>query len=294
MGGACWGLARGNSRRLRDGDPNGIPATAPGTIDCGRRAARVAGGRACCDRPGTRRVGLTCAGHRVGLGRGVALGPCVRAERPMGAVRSGQGQPAVRNPAWVSGTAHIPAGSATVRYTAMPPARRARNTSSLPAPYPRQSSSSCWASEEITSARSSNTDLSCVTRHRSMISRPQQRRNRHEVLRRFAHAQLNFVPVQRLIANKRQIRRFNVVLGSSTDPQRCFFVLEPAVVNPHPLPIEGHQQGSVRSGVENERYIAFLSQTGKQDMPFHVGPTGGIAESSSQHAKGSACADSSR
>ena len=109
------GWARGNSRRLRDGDPNGIPAAAPGTIDCGRRAARVAGGRACCDRPGTRRVGLACAGHRVGLGRGVALGPCARAERPMGAVRSGQGQPAVRNPAWISGTARIPPGTAQWR-----------------------------------------------------------------------------------------------------------------------------------------------------------------------------------
>ena len=51
MGGACRGLARGDSRRPRDGDPNGIPAAAPGTIDCGRRVARIAGGRACCDRP---------------------------------------------------------------------------------------------------------------------------------------------------------------------------------------------------------------------------------------------------
>ena len=123
---------------------------------------------------------------------------------------------------------------------------------------------------------------------------PQQRGNGYERFRRFADAQLDFVSVQRCITNKGQVCRFGEVLGNSTDSQRCFFVLEPSVVNPHPLPIEVHQQGGVRSGIENERDIAALSQSGEQDMPFHVGPTGDIAESSSQHTGESACAGSSR
>ena len=125
-----------------------------------------------------------------------------------------------------------------------------RRAPSVPATHPCQSSSTRWASAEITPATSSNADLSYVTRHRSMMSRPNKEGMVMIFFRWLADAQLDFVAVQRFVSNKGHVRRLNEVLGNSTDPQRRFLVFEPVIVNPHPLSIEGHQQGRVSSGIE--------------------------------------------
>ena len=95
MDGACRGLAGGNSRRLRDGNPDGIPRRRPEqSIGADELRASLAAVQTVTDEE--RAELASRAGHPVGFGRRVALGPCGQAERPMGAVRSGQGQPTMR------------------------------------------------------------------------------------------------------------------------------------------------------------------------------------------------------